>query len=172
MTDNDLTYAKKREPSPASEEADKALLAAFRRIASNASKSGVQSLTIENVALEAGYSRATAYRSTALRAIFETHFPERSKRLSHEMVPADAEHEAEKEQARASRETELRLAVRQLSCRCVLLNSLLEKEKMDRKLEHEGAHGVLGQALREIERLREILGEGPYNVVQFPKTPS
>lgn len=161
---------RKRAPSPASEAAETALLEAFHRIANGTAKSGFEHLTKENVGLEAGYSRATAFRSQALSKAFNELWPKPQADAGRAHVNGALEQEAERQEARASREAELRLAVRQLSCRCVLLNSLLEKEKGDRELERSRAHQTLDHALLEIDRLRKILGEETYNVVQFPTT--
>lgn len=103
-------------------EKEAALIAAFRRIVAGEAQRTEARLTIENVALEAGVSRATAYRCQALAAAIGLH-----NRAGQGTAP-EVEVASER---RRSGERELRLAIHQLLSRVTYLEALLaERDKV------------------------------------------
>lgn len=124
-----------------SKNSDIALLAALDRIREGKSVSGVQELTVENVALEAGVGRATGYRCEALKRALGL----RVKSVSPTPPSSDLERAdyfdrgdpavLNEEENQPSSAFKLRKAIRMLANRCMLYDRLLAiSEEKNKKL--------------------------------------
>lgn len=108
------------------------LLAAMNRIITNQAATGVTRLSVENVAHEAGVSRATAYRCEDLRSALRTtlHGTFQDKHTATSRSNSEKlERDANKNSHKASTERELRRAITSLLNRILLLEGELRSER-------------------------------------------